>query len=48
MKNREIIEYVPRDGWENWRRRQRIKKVVVDVVTWVFWLAICYAVAFHL
>ena len=48
MKNREIIEYVPRDGWESWRRRQNIKRVIVDVITWSFWIGLMAVVAFHL
>lgn len=46
MKNREIIEYVPRDGWERWRRQQRIKNVIVEASGWVFWLGLIALVAF--
>ena len=48
MKNREIIEYVPRDGWENWRRRQKIKSYVVEVISWTFWIILLFIVAYKL
>ena len=48
MKKRDIIEYVPRDGWESWRRKQKIKRTVVDVVAWSFWIAFLAVVAFKL
>ena len=33
MKNREIMEFVPQEGWEKWRRKQKIKSCIV------FWLS---------
>lgn len=45
---REIIEYVPREGWETWRRKQKIKNVIVDVITWSFWIILLFVVAYKL
>lgn len=42
MKNREIIEYVPRECWESWRRKQKIKKEITFWITYVMFFVLMF------
>lgn len=42
MKNREIIEYVPREGWEKWRRRQKLKNEISFWITYVVFFVLMF------
>ena len=43
---KDVIEYVPKNGWERWRRQQKIKNVIVEASGWVFWLGLLALFAF--
>ena len=45
MKKREIIEYVPLEGWEKWRRRQKLKNEISFWITYVMFFVLMFLLA---